>query len=90
MEANSTEPAIPNDEPNTSRALNLNLTREQVEKHCDAQNVTISVIETLPDRGVRLVCTSGSGASKMRAKLGRNVIMGDVRRSVIRPRGPLW
>jgi hypothetical protein len=90
MESNSAEAAVPNDVQTTSRALNLNLTKEQVEKHCDAQDVRISMIETLPDRGVRLVCASGSGAAKMRAKLGRNVIKGDVRRSRIRPVGPLW
>lgn len=73
-----------------SRAFNLDLSEEQIVKHCNAHGISISMLETLPDKGTRLVCSSGSGAEKIRSKLARSIIKGEVRRERFRPRGPLW
>jgi hypothetical protein len=73
-----------------SRAFNLAMTEEDVLKHCRDKSIAISVVEALPDGGVRLVCSSGDGAEKVRTKLKRHIIAGEVRREPFRPRRPLW
>lgn len=73
-----------------SRALNLDMTGTQITKHCHDHQIAISVLENLPDGGVRLVCSSARGADQIRAKLKKHIIQGDVRRARIRPRNPLW
>ena len=73
-----------------SRALNLAMTSDEVRKHCTDKQISISVLEPLPDGGVRLVCSSGHGAAKIRTTLKRHIIEGDVRRERFRPVKPLW
>lgn len=73
-----------------SRALNLKMSEAQVVKHCRDGDISISALEVLPDGGVRLVCSSGSDAEKVRAKLHRHVMSGPARRAAFRPTHPLW
>ena len=73
-----------------SRVLNLAMTKEQIVRHCRDNGIAISALEALPDGGVRLVCMSGYGAAKVRSKLKRDIIEGDVRREPFRPVQPLW
>lgn len=73
-----------------SRTVNLAMAEAAVAKHCHDKGISISVIETLPEGGVRLVCSSGEGAEKVRTKLRRHIIAGDPRRAAFRPRTPLW
>ena len=73
-----------------SRALNLSMTTAQVDRHCRQNGIAISVLEPLPDGGVRLVCMSNYGAAQIRSKLKGHIIEGDVRRERFRPRSPLW
>ena len=73
-----------------SRAMNLAMTAEEVRKHCDAKEIDISVLEALPDGGVRLVCSSGDGAEKVRAKFSSKIMDGAARRTLFRPTKPFW
>lgn len=73
-----------------SRAVLLQLGEGEVVSTCNAANVGISAIESLPDGGVRLVCMSSDGAVAIRKKLKRHLIQGDVRRERHRPTRPLW
>lgn len=73
-----------------SRALNLAMTEAQVVKHCHDKEVAISVLEALPDGGMRLVCMTSYGAAKIRSKLKAHIIEGEVRRERLRPISPLW
>ncbi len=73
-----------------SRAFNLSMTEAEVVKHCRDAEVAVSALEALPDGGTRLVCMSGYGASKIRAKLKNRIIDGEVRRERFRPVRPLW
>jgi hypothetical protein len=72
------------------RALFLDMPEGEVVAKCLAANVGISVIERLPEGGVRLVCTSMDGAEAMRRKLKSRLFKGDVARTALRPAGPLW
>lgn len=73
-----------------SRALNLKMSESAVVKHCRDRQIGISVLEALPDGGVRLVCSSADGAEQVRDNLRRHVMNGDVRRTAFRPSNPLW
>ena len=73
-----------------NRAINLVLSEQDVMKHCQDRKIDISALEKLPDGGVRLVCSSGTGANKIRTQLRRHIIKGDVRRALFRPTSPLW
>lgn len=73
-----------------SRALNLAMSEADVIKHCADKSIAISVIEPLPEGGVRLVCMNGEGAEKVRLKLKRHLIEGNVRREQFVRRRPLW
>jgi hypothetical protein len=73
-----------------SRAFNLAMTEADVVKHCTAKSIGISVIEALPEGGVRLVCMSGEGAEQIRTKFRTRIIKGDVRREQFVRRRPLW
>ena len=73
-----------------SRALNLALTEAEVVQHCRDKEVAISVLEALPDGGMRLVCMTSYGAAKIRSKLKGHIIEGEVRRERFRPIHPLW
>jgi hypothetical protein len=73
-----------------SRAIHLDMSEADAVKHCRSKDVDISVIETLPDGGIRLVCSSSHGAQALRTQLRRHLITDPVRRERIRPRSPLW
>jgi hypothetical protein len=66
-----------------SRAMNINLSEDQVRQACEAVGAEISVIEKLEPSGIRLVCTSSEGATAVRHKLRTKMIDGPVRRSRI-------
>jgi hypothetical protein len=63
-----------------SRAMNVALGEDDVRALCDKAGVAISVLETLPQGGTRLVCRLSEGADTMRGKLAKNLIDGDVKR----------
>lgn len=73
-----------------SRVLLVALGQGQVEARCAAENVGVSTIERLPGGGVRLVCKSTDGASRMALKFKRHLIHGVVTRERHRPANPLW
>jgi hypothetical protein len=73
-----------------SRVLLVALDERQVEARCKAENVGISAIESLASGGVRLVCMSSDGASRMTVALKRHLIEGVVTRERYRPATPLW
>ena len=72
------------------RTLFLAMSEGEVVAKCLTAKVGISVIERLPDTGVRLVCMSSEGAQAMRQKLKSRLIKGDVERTALRPAGPIW
>lgn len=73
-----------------SRAINLAMGEDAIVKHCHDQGIGISVLETLPEGGMRLVCASVYGAEQIRSKLKHNMLAVDTRRARFRPRTPLW
>ncbi len=73
-----------------SRAMNLSLSHADVLALCEKRGVGVSAIEELPGGGVRLVCTSSSGADLMRSKSKSQLLSGDPRRTAHRPTRPLW
>ena len=73
-----------------SRTVNLALPRDKVEAHCDKHKIDVSALELLPTGGVRLVCSSGAGAEKIRSTLKSKLIRGEPERTAIRPSTPLW
>ena len=73
-----------------SRALNLSMSTEQVDRHCRTHGIAISALEALPDGGSRLVCMSNYGAAQIRLKLKTHLLAEDVRRERFRPVKPLW
>ena len=58
--------------------MNLSLPEAEVRRLCEAQGVSISVIEPLISGGTRLVCTSSAGAEEMRLRLRGHLIEGGV------------
>lgn len=72
-----------------SRVINLAMAADAVVKHCSEKSIDISVIEPLPEGGVRLVCSSMDGAELVRIALRRHVIEGDPRREKFVGRRPL-
>lgn len=73
-----------------SRAVYLNLDEGVVVIRCLSEQVGISAIERLPQGGVRLVCMSSEGATRIRRKLKANVIDSGATRERHRPATPLW
>jgi hypothetical protein len=73
-----------------NREILLSVNEGEARARCFEANVGVSAIERLVDGGVRLVCMSGRGAELIRTKLKSSVIEGDVIRTRIRPRSPLW
>ena len=71
-----------------SRVVQLNLDEGVVVIRCLSEKVGISAIEALPVGGVRLVCSSSEGAERIRRKLKRYVIDGEVTRERHRPARP--
>jgi hypothetical protein len=73
-----------------SRVVNLRLTAEQVSQHCREAKINISMLEALPEGGVRLVCSTSEGSDQIRAELDKRIIPGEPRRRASRPTRPLW
>jgi hypothetical protein len=73
-----------------SRTVYLAMDEGAVVARCLADKVGISAIEKLPNGGIRLVCMSGDGAARIRQKLKKQLIEGEVVRERHRPRRPLW
>ena len=71
-----------------SRVINLAMEADAVVKHCGKKSIDISVIEALPEGGVRLVCSSMDGAKLARVALRRHVMKGDPRREKFVGRRP--
>lgn len=73
-----------------SRAVHLSMTETETRDHCTAKSIGVSVIEPLPDGGVRLVCNSSEGAEMIRKRLKPKLIKGAVRRNAHgRARSPI-
>ena len=70
--------------------MNLALKESTVRRHCKTNDVEVSVLETLPGGGVRLVCSSGDGAARLREVLKNNLMDANAERTRIRPDKPLW
>lgn len=68
-----------------SRVLFLKLAAPEVIAKCDAAEVGISALETLPDGGTRLVCRSSAGAALMTARFKGSLMKDDARRAPFRP-----
>ena len=68
-----------------SRVLFLSLATSDVIARCDAADVGISALESLPDGGTRLVCMSSAGAALMTRKLKGSLIADNARRQPFRP-----
>jgi hypothetical protein len=73
-----------------SRVLLVALDAGRVVADCLSENVGISTIEGLPSGGVRLVCNSMEGATRMARKFKQHLIDGVVTRERRRPSTPLW
>lgn len=74
-----------------SRTLYLSLDEGKVVACCLKEKVGISAIERLPAGGVRLVCSGGDGAARIRKLLKAQLIPEDgVVRERHRPITPLW
>ncbi|MES2300939.1 MAG: hypothetical protein V4521_02515 [Pseudomonadota bacterium] len=63
-----------------SRAMNISLPEAKVRAACEKAKVSVSVLETLPSGGTRLVCTREEGAEEMRVIFRTNMIEGNVKR----------
>ena len=73
-----------------SRAVHLSMTETETRDHCTAKSIGVSVIEPLPDGGVRLVCSSSEGAELIRKRLKSKLIKDAVRRNAHgRARSPI-
>lgn len=64
-----------------SRAINLDLTREEVQAAVSKHKAVISAIEPLFPQGTRVVLTNGDGAAVIRRALKTKVIEGRVKRT---------
>ena len=74
-----------------SRAVYLAMEEGKVVAQCLKEKVGVSAVERLPSGGVRLVCMSGDGASRIRTVLKSQLLdEGDVARGPHRPNTPLW
>jgi hypothetical protein len=67
-----------------SRAINLNLTRDEVKAAVLKQGAVISAIEPLFPRGTRVVMKNGDHAAVMRRTLKAQIIEGPVLRTPLR------
>lgn len=63
-----------------SRAMNIDLDRDEVIARCAKNNATISAIETLISGGTRVVMMNGDDAAVMRKAFGSKIITGTVTR----------
>ena len=67
-----------------SRAINLNLTRDEVKAAVLKHGAVISAIEPLFPRGTRVVLKNGDHAAAMRRTLKAQIIEGPVLRTPLR------
>ena len=67
-----------------SRAINLNLTHDQVQAAVLKHGAVISAIEPLFPRGTRVVLTNADQAATIRRALKAQVIDGPVKRTPLR------
>jgi len=61
-----------------SRAVFLNMSERAVIAHCEAAQIGISTISTLPSGGTRLVCMSVDGAARIRSELAAKLTKSEV------------
>ena len=73
-----------------SRAMQLALSERQAQDLCAKEKVSVSAIESLPGGGVRLVCSSASGAEVLRQKAKSKIMRVEEAREKHRPVTPLW
>jgi hypothetical protein len=73
-----------------SRAMQLAMSEREVIALCLAEKVGVSVVEPLPGGGVRLVCSSATGAEIVRRKAKSKIIDVEQAREKHRPTSPLW
>jgi hypothetical protein len=70
--------------------MQLAMSKREVLDFCATQKVTVSALEELPGGGVRLVCSSSSGANQIRQKAKSKVMHVEEAREKHRPASPLW
>jgi len=70
--------------------MQLAMSQDEVIAKCRAAKVGVSAIEELPAGGVRLVCSSASGAEIIRKKFKPKIISDEREREKHRPVRPLW
>jgi len=63
-----------------SRAMNVDLSLDEVTKACNTANVAISAIEVLPSGNTHLVCVTSEGAETIRHSLRKAIVPGKQRR----------
>ncbi len=73
-----------------SRVVNLRLPSTEVAQHCLAANISLSVLEELPDGGVRVVCSTIEGSDEVRTKFAKQIIREEPRRKLFRLARTLW
>ena len=73
-----------------TRSMQLAMSEQDALTLCTKQKVDVSVIERLPAGGVRLVCSSRSGADTIRQKAKSKVMSVEQAREKHRPSSPLW
>ena len=73
-----------------SRAMQLAMSERQAHDLCAKANVIVSAIESLPGGGVRLVCSSASGAEIVRQKAKSKLMRVEKAREKYRPATPFW
>jgi len=64
-----------------SRAINMTMGVEDIEKLCAKHGFRVSTVEPLASGGSRVVLLDGRDAERLRAVLGSKIIAGEVRRS---------
>jgi hypothetical protein len=70
--------------------MQLAMSESEALAQCLASNIGVSAIESLPEGGVRLVCSSVDGANRIRRKLKQKIITVERARARHRPLRPLW
>jgi len=70
--------------------MQLAMSKQEALDLCATHKIAVSVIEPLPSGGVRLVCSSTSGAEIVRQKAKSKVVKVEEAREKHRPTSPLW
>jgi hypothetical protein len=74
-----------------SRTVYLGVDEGKVVARCLQEKVGVSAIERLPAGGVRLVCMSSEGATRIRSAFKKQLLDEDsIARERHRPNTPLW